>query len=80
MNSRRLLDNLDLPSILTTLALVGIGLLSIASATLEKNPGMWRVQLLWLAVASVAAAVVFMVDYRIWAELALALHVQVNQL
>lgn len=76
MSGRRLLGNLDLPTIGTTLALVGVGLYTIASATLEQSDknGLWRAQLLWLALALAAATVVVLVDYRLWAELALLLH------
>ena len=77
MYQRRLLDSIDLPSILATMALVGVGLFSIASATMQQvdgRAGLWRVQLLWLTIAVVAAAVVFLVDYRVWAEAALVLH------
>jgi rod shape determining protein RodA len=75
MSGRRLLDSLDLPAVFTTLALAGIGLASIASATLEdQDSGLWRTQLVWLAIALVAGAVVVAVDYRLWAELALVLH------
>jgi rod shape determining protein RodA len=74
---RRLLDSVDLPSILATLALAGVGLFSIASATMQQvdgRAGLWRVQLLWLLLAVVAATVVFLVDYRVWGEGAMLLH------
>jgi rod shape determining protein RodA len=76
VSGRRLLDSLDLPTVVTTLALVAVGLFSIASATMEQldKSGLWRTQLLWLGVALVAAAVVVTVDYRLWAELAVAMH------
>jgi rod shape determining protein RodA len=76
MIGRRLFSALDLPTILAALALAGIGLLSIASATLEQpgRAGLWKMQLAWLVVAIVAAAVVVAVDYRLWAALALVLH------
>lgn len=76
MAVRRLLDNLDLPTILVALLLAGLGVLAIASATLEQ-PGredLWRRQAIWLAVAVVAAAVVVFVDYHLWAGVALSLH------
>lgn len=76
MPTRRLLDSLDFPTIAVTIALVATGVFCIASAmseTMERGP-LWRVQLLWLAVAFVAAAVVVAVDYHVWAEVALALH------
>jgi rod shape determining protein RodA len=76
MSGRRLLDSLDFPTIVATLLLAGIGLFAIASATAEQfeREGLWHTQLMWLLVASVAATVVVWVDYRLWAELALALH------
>jgi rod shape determining protein RodA len=72
----RLLDSLDLTLVLSTLALVGVGVFSIASATLDEaaNAGLWRLQLVWLLIAMTAALTVVLVDYRVWAELALALH------
>lgn len=75
MHGRRLLDSIDLPTILVTLVLVGVGVFSIASATLQGGrPGLWRTQLFWLVLALVVAAVVFFVDYRVWAEISLLLH------
>jgi rod shape determining protein RodA len=73
---RRLLDSLDLPTLLAMLALVGLGILSIASATMGHpyQAGLWRVQIVWLGLALIAATVVFLVDYRLWAEISLALH------
>jgi len=76
VTGRRLLASLDAPTILATLALCTIGLVSIASATAEHGgrSGLWKMQLAWLAVGIVAAAVVVAVDYRLWAALALVLH------
>jgi rod shape determining protein RodA len=76
MSGRRLLDSLDFPTIITTLLLVAIGLFAIASATSEQfdREGLWRTQLIWLVVAAGAATVVVWVDYRLLAELAIALH------
>ena len=47
MHSRRLLDALDLPTIVVVLVLVGLGVFSIASATIEDadRAGLWKVQL-----------------------------------
>jgi len=72
----RLLDNVDLQMILTALALVGVGIFAIASATMEQpdKSALWRTQLLWMLIALVAATVVVVVDYRVWAEAALVLH------
>jgi rod shape determining protein RodA len=76
MSDRRLLASLDLPTIGVTLALAGIGLFSIASASLAGGGGdlRWRMQLVWLGIAVVAGAVIVALDYHVWAEIALALH------
>lgn len=76
MYGHRRLDSLDVPTILTTLALALIGVVSIASSTAGDGgrAGLWRMQLFWLVIAVVAAAVVVIVDYRVWAEISLALH------
>jgi rod shape determining protein RodA len=74
----RLLDNLDLPTVVTALVLAAIGVFGIASATLEQeNEALWRQQLVWFAVASVAAVVVILVDYHLWAQIALGFHAAV---
>jgi rod shape determining protein RodA len=74
MSGRRLLDSLDLPTIFVTGALVAVGLFSIASATMSDSGGLWRTQLVWLMIATIAGIVVVTVDYRLWAELAFALY------
>lgn len=76
MYGRRLFASLDLPTVFATLALVGVGVMSIASATMEQagKSGLWRMQLIWLVAAMIAACIVFLVDYRVWAEAALLLH------
>ena len=71
----RILSRIDLPTVLTVLALCGFGVVSIASSTMdESGGGLWRTQMLWLVVASVAAAVVVAIDYRIWASIAILMH------
>jgi rod shape determining protein RodA len=76
LSGRRLLDSLDLSTVIATLALVAAGIFSIASATMEQAglSSLWRVQLIWCLLALLAAAVVVAVDYRLWAEIAYALH------
>ena len=76
MLRRRLLDRLDVPTIAAALALAVVGMTAIASATIEQpgRAGLWKTQLAWLGVASVAAVVVIAIDYHIWAEFALSLH------
>ncbi len=76
MLPRRFLDRLDLPTLGIALALAGMGILAIASATSGQpgRVGLWRVQLLWLAVAVCVGLVIVAVDYHVWAEFSLALH------
>jgi rod shape determining protein RodA len=76
LSGRRLLDSLDLPAVLATVALVAVGVFSIASATMEQadKAGLWRTQLMWCLIAMAVAAVVLMIDYRYWAEIAFFLH------
>jgi rod shape determining protein RodA len=76
MPGPRLRVSLDLPTIVTALALALLGVFTIASATLDDpaNEGLWRMQLVWLAIAVTAAAAVVLVDYRVWAEISLILH------
>lgn len=76
MLRRRLLDRLDVPTIAAALALAAIGMTAIASATVEQpgRAGLWKTQLAWLGIASLAAVVVIAVDYHIWAEFSLSLH------
>jgi rod shape determining protein RodA len=73
---RRLLDRLDLPTIAAALALAAVGLTAIASATVLQpgRAGLWKTQLAWLGIASLAAVVVIAVDYHVWAEFSLSLH------
>ena len=73
---RRLLDSLDTPTIFAVMSLAGIGLLAIASST-AKQPGrddLWKMQLIWILIASVAAVVVVLVDYHVWAGIGMLLH------
>lgn len=76
MSGRRLLDSLDLATVLATLALCSIGILAIASATLDRTGAgsLWRMQVAWLAVAVAAAAVVVVVDYHVWSSVGMLLH------
>jgi rod shape determining protein RodA len=73
---RRLLDSLDTPTIFAVLCLCGVGLMAIASATL-KQPGrehLWKMQLLWILIAGVAATIVVMIDYHVWSGIGMMLH------
>jgi len=72
---RELLDRIDLSTVGVALALVAVGVVGIGSATLgEPGQGLWRQQLIWLAIGAAAAFVVVVVDYRFWAQLAYAFH------
>lgn len=75
MLKRRLLDKFDLPTISAALALAAVGMTAIASATAEQpaRAGLWKNQLAWLGIASIAAFIVIVVDYHVWAEFALSL-------
>ncbi len=76
MLRRRLLDSLDLHIVVAALSLAGLGILAIASATMDQ-PGrgeLWRTQLTWLAVVLVAGVAIVSVDYHLWAEFSLVLH------
>jgi rod shape determining protein RodA len=74
--TRRFLDSFDFPTMLLALALGGLGVLAIASATLGQpgRIGLWRVQLVWLAIGTVATLIVVGIDYHVWAEFSLVLH------
>ena len=75
MHRSRLLDSLDWPTIAATCALVTIGVFSIASATSGNwQAGIWRTQVVWFMIAAIAASVVVFIDYRVWAELSIAMH------
>jgi len=79
MLPRRFVDKLDFATLLGAIALSGLGVLAIASATLGQpaRAGIWHTQLLWLGIALVVALVVVAVDYHHWAEFSLLLHAAV---
>ncbi len=79
MSAGRPFASLDTPILLATLALVSVGLVGIASATIDHagGAGLWRVQLVWVAVSTLAGIVVWIVDYRIWGGVALVLYAAV---
>lgn len=77
MLRRRLLSSLDVATLLTALAIACAGVLAIASATHGDTPGragLWKVQLVWLALGLLAMAVVVGLDYHLWAEFSYALY------
>ncbi|NIM02489.1 MAG: rod shape-determining protein RodA [Acidobacteria bacterium] len=75
MHRSRLLDSLDWPTLAATGVLVAIGIFSIASATAGNwQAGIWRSQVVYLGLALVAATVIVLIDYRVWAEISLLLH------
>jgi rod shape determining protein RodA len=66
----RLPSKFDWPTLCLALALCAVGLLMIASTTLQDGQEGIRRQAAWLAVGLVAALVVIAVDYRTWAAAA----------
>lgn len=70
MLRRRFLDSLDVATLATSVALATLGLLAIASATFgdPAKAGLWKTQLLWIAIGGAVLALVVAVDYRLWAE------------
>lgn len=76
MLRRRLLDRLDVPTIAAALGLAAVGMVAIASATAEQpgRAGLWKTQLVWLVLASMAALIVIAIDYHVWSEFSVALH------
>lgn len=71
---RRLIRNLDIPLIATTLALVAFGLVAVYSATYSLSPAdpfaFVRRQLVWAIVGIAGAAALLLSDYRQWGRLA----------
>jgi rod shape determining protein RodA len=74
---QRLLSSLDVATLITSLTIAAAGVLAIASAT-HGDPagraGLWKAQLIWLAVGIVALAVVVGLDYHLLAEFSYALY------
>jgi len=71
---RRLIRNLDIPLIATTLALVAFGLVAVYSATYSLSPQdpffYVRRQLIWALVGIAGAAGILLTDYRQWGRFA----------
>jgi rod shape determining protein RodA len=70
--TRLRLPSLDWPLAISALGLIGIGLLTVYSATSVPgaHEGLWMKQLLWFAFAMIAATVVASVHYRVYDSLA----------
>ena len=76
MPDRRVPDSFDLLTLVTALAITALGILAIASAT-HAQPGaggLWKAQLVWLAIGVVAVLLVVAIDYHTWADLAPIFH------
>jgi len=60
------LRQVDLPLLLTTLLLIGVGLATLYSATYQWSPAVFRKQLILLAVGVVGAIVLAAIPPRVW--------------
>jgi rod shape determining protein RodA len=60
------LRQVDLPLLLTTLLLIGVGLATLYSATYQWSPAVFRRQVMWLAVGAVGAVVLAAIPPRVW--------------
>jgi rod shape determining protein RodA len=60
------LRQVDLPLLLTTLLLIGVGLVMLYSATYQWSPAVFRRQLVWLAVGAAGAIVLAAIPPRVW--------------
>lgn len=71
--ARRLLRNLDLPLLVSGLALVGVGLLLVYSASqvpsMPWKAALFQRQLLWLGAGAAAAVFAAIIPMRVWEEL-----------
>ena len=66
----RLRSQFDFPTLGLTLALCAVGLLMIASTTLQDGGELLRRQAAWLAAGLVVMLIVIVVDYHTWASMA----------
>jgi cell division protein FtsW (lipid II flippase) len=57
LTERLRLRQVDLPLLLTTLLLIGVGLATLYSATYQWSPAVFRRQVMWLAVGAAGAVV-----------------------
>src|SRR5262245_38077472 len=66
---QRFRATVDLPLVLAILAICGIGLLNLYSATHDtRHSGKFDQQLRWMAVGAVLFTVATIVDYRTWVQ------------
>jgi rod shape determining protein RodA len=66
LTERLRLRQVDLPLLLTTLLLIGVGLATLYSATYQWSPAVFRKQLMLLAVGVVGAIVLAAIPPRVW--------------
>ncbi len=60
----KITDNIDWGLIITTFAIIFIGLLCLYSSAWVTNPEIFYKQIVWILVGTVVMALVFVVDYR----------------
>jgi len=60
------LRQVDLPLLLTTLLLIGVGLAMLYSATYQWSPAVFRRQVMWLAVGAAGAIALAAIPPRVW--------------
>jgi rod shape determining protein RodA len=66
LTERLRLRQVDLPLLLTTLLLIGVGLATLYSATYQWSPAVFRRQVMWLAVGAAGAIVLAAIPPRVW--------------
>ncbi len=63
-------DNFHWPLLLVTMAILGIGLVNLYSASFATSPQYFTAQLVWLGIALAVALPIYLVDYRIYERMA----------
>ena len=66
LTERLRLRQVDLPLLLTTLLLIGVGLATLYSATYQWSPAVFRRQVMWLAVGAAGAIALAAIPPRVW--------------
>ena len=66
LTERLRLRQVDLPLLLTTLLLIGVGLVMLYSATYQWSLAVFRRQLVWLAVGAVGVVALAAIPPRVW--------------